>query len=291
MSGRFSGLTRSSGRIGLQLMDGPVEFRKLRARRLSAGSTSSGEESIRHFGYYVWDGPPELVSEIAPYTNVVIDVSWLRKGAGVIEAAQKAGRQVVPVVFGRERAGAEERLFPVIEKCRPAIPAVYWADTGEVGYSRDQVDGFGRVLKQRFPGIQLWVSYFNPSPNVPGFEIADAVDVVILSGLTGDSPQSVGSKIDAVLPAWKEKAGNRTIILAWLAHTGPPPGLVPKCARGTLRAWVEAARKHRLAGAIFASYGDCKERGTVGIRTRPELVDEVKRCSQELGVGPDAAPR
>ena len=210
-------LARASGRLGLQLWDGPVEFRKVRVRRLSPGTPPLSEKTIRHFGYYLWDHGPELVSEIAPYTNVVIDVSWLRRGTGIIEAGQKAGRPVIPVVIGEERAGAEERLFPIIEKYRSAIPAVYWADTGEVGYSREQVDGFGRALKQRFSGIQLWVSYFNASPNVPGFEIAEAVDVVILSGLTGDSPQSVRAKTDEVLPAWRQKAGGRPIVLGWLA--------------------------------------------------------------------------
>ena len=237
---KFSGTCPTCG--------GPVEFRRVRVRRLSAGAPPLGEKTVRHLGYYLWDSGPELVPEIAPYTNLVIDVSWSRKGSGIIEAAQKAGRPVIPVVFGRERAGAEERLFPMIEKYRSSIPAVYWADTGEVGYSREQVDGFGRALKQRFPGMQLWVSYFNASPNVAGFEIADSVDVVILTGLTGDSPQSVRAKTDDVLLAWTQKAGGRPIVLSWLAHAVGAPGLVPKCPLGTLRAWLEAAQKHHPAG-------------------------------------------
>jgi hypothetical protein len=172
----------------------------------------------------------------------------------------------------------------VIQKYRPAIAAVYWADTGEVGYSRGQVNEFGRALKQKFPGMQLWVSYFNASPNVPGFEIAEEVDLVILTGLTGDSPQSVRARTDEVLAAWTQKAGSRPIVLGWLAHTGPPPGLAPKCPPGTLRAWVEAAQKHRLAGTIFASYDDGAGGGALGLRTRPDLIDEMKKCSEELGL-------
>ena len=35
MSERIPGLTRTSGRLGLQIWDGPVEFRNVRVRRLS----------------------------------------------------------------------------------------------------------------------------------------------------------------------------------------------------------------------------------------------------------------
>ena len=134
--------------------------------------------------------------------------------------------------------------------------------------------------------MQLWVSYFNASPNVAGFEIADSVDVVILTGLTGDSPQSVRAKTDDVLPAWTQKAGRRPIVLSWLAHAVGAPGLVPKCPLGTLRAWLEAAQKHHAAGVSFASYDDNPRSNAAGIRTRPELVDEIKQCSQELGFTP-----
>ena len=67
-------------------------------------------------------------------------------------------------------------------------------------------------------------------------------------------------------------------------HAGPSPGLVPKCPPGTFRAWVEAAQKHRVVGVIFATYDDNSRDRAVGIRTRPELVDEIRQCSRELGL-------
>jgi hypothetical protein len=249
------------------------------------------DAKIRHFGYLVWDGPPSLVPEIAPYTNVVVDVSWLRLGHGVLEAASKARLRAVLVILAKERDGIEDRLFATIEKYRDTVRGIYWAGPLITGYGPSQISEFTNAVKRRFPGIEIWVSVQETGAESEGPRVPPEVDGIVVVGGSDRTPEAVRAKTDDVLPKWREKAGNREILLNWHTHGGPKGGLVPHYQPGTLRACVEAAKKHRLAGLLFTSYDDSKDRGTVGIHARPELVDEIKRCAEELGFGPRAAPK
>jgi predicted Ser/Thr protein kinase len=260
---------------------GPARAAAIPPARLPDGPPGS---PLRYLGYVI-NGPPEAVPEVARYTNLAAIGIGNDRCEALLAAAERAALRVLLGFGGQNRPEAEGRLAPLIRAHRGAVAGVYWVNPYHDGdYTPDDVAAFSRWLKREFPGLQFWAAFPDklgdreePLP-VPG-----EVDAIVVVEMNDADPEAVRRKADDCLPGWKAKAGRRPVLLAW--HPGLPdlPGLVPRCAPGTMRALVEAAKRHGLAGVNFGPYGTGAEGGTVGLESREALVEEVRQLARELG--------
>jgi hypothetical protein len=230
-------------------------------------------------GYTVLGPPEKCVNEIASYTNIVFDISWMTgSGEGLIEASRKAGLKVVMLVNNRD---AFKKLgMEMARRNRDVVFAVSWIFPDTVS----DVATFGKDLKQELSGIEYWVQGYPDSD----FPVPEEVDVVALD-FSGVTPDQVSQNGDRTVSRWKEKANGRPLLLNWTCWSEKPTGSVPACQPGTMRACADLVKKHELCGVCFYNYGiGAEESDTnhvpVGLQIRPDLVAEIKGFSDKWGV-------
>jgi formylglycine-generating enzyme required for sulfatase activity/serine/threonine protein kinase len=255
----------------------------------AAGSTGAPATGVRYVGYTVY-GPESVVDEIAPYTNVVLDHSWVDKGSTLAEKARKAGLTVV-LEFGRKSSeGIDERLFPFIEQHRDAVAGVAWGSPFYHHYTSEQVEQFGKTLKAKFPRLQYWIcNVEKPRGKNETQPIPPSVDVVVVDGYFNASPDGVRRKMDDCLPGWLAKAQGRPVLYRWCGWDWHAPGIVRKTTPGTMQACFEVAARHALSGVLFWKYGpgaDAPNAGMDGIDANPALVKEIREAAGKLGIHP-----
>jgi hypothetical protein len=247
---------------------------------------------LRWLGYAIY-GNAESLSEIAPYTNLVIDRSWADSDA-VVQAARAEGRPVVIAFHRKEYAGIEERLWPFLRANRDVVAAVSFdtphGNVPEETVSMEEVTALGRKLKADFPGLQYWVAYITRGAVALNEPIPPEIDAIQVIELFDMTPEDVAAKADQFLPQWREHVAGRPLVLRWA--TKPTRDWTPEqgplqTAPGTLRACADAAVEHGLAGLIFDNYGPREDGLSPGIDTQPAAVEEVKQVARQYGFSPD----
>jgi hypothetical protein len=255
------------------------------ARSKASAVTVAG--GLRYVGYTLY-GPASAVDEIAPYTNVVLDGSWIDKGPMIAEKAHKAGLKVVLHFGSEERNGIENVMFPFIKKHHTAVSGVAWSSPYYHHYTAQQVEQFGRALKAKFPRLQYWVcNVEKPRGRDETQPIPPSVDVVVVDGYYDKSPDGVRRKMDGVLPGWLAKAQGRPLMYRWYSWNGGPPGSVRQCTPGTMQACFDEAAKFGLSGVLFWKYGsesNARNAGMDGINANPTLVQEIRNAAGKLGI-------
>lgn len=241
---------------------------------------------IRWLGYVVY-GSPEVLNQISSYTNVFFLKPGLNNAEEVIAAAKSTDRKVI-LAFNcvkKQRDGLEDRLRPLLRKHRDVIAAVCWEEPYWDDYSPNEVAAFGQWLKGEFPGCRYWCSFTErPGGKPQTLPVPHEVDVLVVNKYSDATADKVRGKADQNLPDWMNKARGRPVVLRWLDWERSPPGLVPRCQPGTMRACLEAARKHGLAGLILDHYGSYPmTEGPVGIDTNRRMVAEIQDMARELG--------
>ena len=108
--------------------------------------------------------------------------------------------------------------------------------------------------------------------------VPSQVDVVVITTFFDTTPDAVKRKVGDTLPGWLTKANGRPLLLRWSAWEQRPPGLVPKCQAGTMRAYAKIAEDHELAGLVLGHYGESW--GCDGVDTKPALLKEIKEVSK-----------
>lgn len=240
------------------------------------------DSPIRYFGYAT-QGPGSVVAEIAPYTNVVFLRDWVDQRVGVLGAARQAGLPMVLCLQGKEPTEAAGKLRTILDFGSDPVLAVCWFNPSLGGYKTSDVGGFGRRLKSAHPKVQFWVAEIDRRSSELG-SVPPVVDALVIMNIVDTTAEAVHAKADACLADWKAKAAGRPLIWYWLPG-GPRQreGLVPATRLGTLRACLEVARRHQLAGLVFDRYGKVEGQERIPIETRPELVEELRQISRELG--------
>jgi hypothetical protein len=238
---------------------------------------------IRYFGYG-FIGPPRRVPDFAPYTNMVLVRDWLDRGPAAIAAARDAGLPVVLNVSLKEPERLAKSLPPILDRFGDQILAVCWFAPYRSGYTPQNVAGFGRRLKQNHPKLQYWIAVGDvPRGDYAESPVPPEVDAIVVIETFDVSPEAVRAKADDVLPGWRQRAGERPLLLCWTSATRGAKGLVPRVLPGTFRACAEMVHKHQLDGLLFDRYGDPKDQELEPIDSRPELVQEIRQLAAELG--------
>jgi hypothetical protein len=247
-------------------------------------STSTSAPSIRYFGY-ASGGPNPVMREIAPYTNIVFVWNWINQPNGVLFAAEEAKLPMVLCVNGKEMTERADRLKAVLQRHSEPVLAVCWLFPYANGFKHTDVINVGTRIKQEHPNVQFWVGQPDRMPAPPENDlIPTVVDGIVIIGLGDLTPERVKTKADEFRPGWLEKAWGRPIIWYWFASArGNKAGVVPRVEQGTFRAYLEVARRYKLAGLIFDCYGQPPGQDRVPLETRPELVEEIRQISHELG--------
>jgi predicted Ser/Thr protein kinase len=237
---------------------------------------------LRYLGFSI-RAAPETVADIAKYTNIVHVPAYNAHAEEFLDAARRAGLTAILSFIGTRREGAEERLAPLIRKHRDVVAGVEWMNPYTDSYSPKDVAQFGHWLKGGFPGLAYWVSSQDKSTEPRS--VPAEVDAIVVNEYEDADPGSVRRKADGCLPDWLSKAGRRPVLLRWVDWQPKPPGLVPRCAPGTMRACVEAAERHRLAGVLFQSIGTPSDAPSPmsGIETNEALLAEIRQLARELG--------
>jgi hypothetical protein len=252
------------------------------------------ESQIRYFGYAT-AGPPRVIPEIARYTNVVLVRDWVDHSNDVIVAAQQAGLPMVLCLNNNEMAERGDKLEKVLSRREDTVLAVCWFNPYSARHTAADVGSFGRQLKRDHPKVQYWVAELaKPRGQTEFGFIPPVVDALVIMGVAHSTPDQVHTTADECLPGWAEKAAGRPLLWHWVSGTrGSQGGVVPTTSRGTLRACLDVARRHNLAGVIFDRYGQPSWQERVPIDSRPEMVAGIRRMAAELGLDkdePGAAP-
>jgi formylglycine-generating enzyme required for sulfatase activity len=255
------------------------------AAKLPDGPSGS---PIRWLGYVLY-GSPEVLGQISSYTNIVLVSDRLNRAEDLISAAKSAGLKVIFSFLSEKepRRAIEDRLRPVLGKHRDILAGVCWEEPyWDSNYPPSEVAAFGQWLKREFPGCQYWCSNVErPRGKPETLPVPDEVDVLIVNLYFSTTADKVRRKTDENLPDWLSKAHGRPVLLRWLDWEDSPPGSVPHCESGTMRACLEAAKRHGLAGLIFDHYGSeyPHKGGYVGIDSNSVLVQEIQDFARELG--------
>jgi hypothetical protein len=143
-------------------------------------------------------------------------------------------------------------------------------------------------LKKSVPEVEFWVGLVEKQPQErQNWPVPAEVDALVIEFYFAKTPDAVRDKAEAVLPGWIRKAKDRPVMLLWTAWGRNGPGLVPNCQAGVLTMCRQIAEQYKLAGLMFAAYGEYgpSEEGIVGIESRPDLVSEVRAIAQDWGIG------
>lgn len=246
------------------------------------------DPSIRWFGYAT-AGPPKVMSEIAPYTNVVFIRDWVDRSNDAIVAAEEAGLPIVLCMMGKEMNKGAKQLEKVLSRRDDSVLAVCWMRPYFFGFKPADVENAARRIKEAHPTVQFWLALADtPMGASEGFPLPRGVDVLVVLEMADHMPSSVAAKGDAVLPGWRQRSNGKPIVWCWSLISKHPKGMVPATEPGTFRACLELARRHKLSGLVFERYGDPKGQDKVPLNRRPELVEEIRQIAGELGL--DTAP-
>lgn len=263
-----------------ELVAGNIEV----GRPATAVLPSAAESSIRYFGYAT-AGPGTVIDEFAPYTNVVFVRDWVEHPSGVLMNARRAGLPMVLCLQGKEMVDGTERLKGVLQRGAEPILAICWLFPYMGDTKPSEVIRVGRRLKQEHPGVQYWIACADKAFDAFASDIVPRnVDALVVAGLADTTPKLVAAKAEECFPHWIEQARGRPIIWLWLSNSRfTKAGQAPATSPGTFRAYLEQARRYKLAGLVFDSYGKPEWQQRPALESRPELIDEIRQISRELG--------
>jgi len=250
---------------------------------------------LRWFGYAV-SRHPQVMSEIAQYTNIVCGSDWLHADNPdeLANAAREAGLKVVYRVYPRTSEGPTpddvlERVVSFVRKHRDVITAVSWHDPQFHGQSPDDCKAVARRLKEALPGIEYWLE-FEPRPPTQrdaGW-FAEEVDVFVLNLYSAVTPLIIRRFLGQPLSKWQQCVGDRPLILQWMGWAPVPPGPVPVTNPMTMQVLARTAERQGVAGLLFYEYRDSAgpdvdERAVLSIDANPALVAAIKTVAKDLG--------
>lgn len=262
-----------------------------RGQQPAAPEPGANKSPPRWLGYNLGDDPDGAVPEVADYTNFLLDGSWSKHGDRRILAARKAALKVLLSVSGRQDM---ERLnrdgFAIVKQNSDVVVAVVSVCPDYARIKPAELSAFAQNLKRDLPHVQYWLLLLDTAF---GYEIPAEVDVLGVDSLNCVTAEDAQLKSNTLYPKWAAKAKNRRVVLFWDCDAATP-GLVPKCAAGTLREFGRIVDQHQFQGLGFYCYdtGTSGGRKNVGLQTRPELVAEIKEIASgwKIGNAGTAAP-
>lgn len=249
----------------------------------------------RWIGYCLGSDHVRAMPEVAPYTNVVWDASCEKPGdlsESMRQTNKAARRNHLKMVFGaseqHEIKWFMETGCDLVKANQDVVAAVCVNSPYFFGVRPQEVAALGRKLKEAAPATKLWVAGDYTAKDALNFPIPDEVDGLVLGSPGWTSPTIVHKRATEAMPGCLAKANGRPVLLLWaaLGPERPKRGDVPICEAGTFSAMAKVVDEHHLAGIVISSYEDIsyKQLTADGIKTRPELVSEIRQIASQWGI-------
>jgi serine/threonine protein kinase len=244
-------------------------------------------------GYVLGDEPGRWMPEVAAYTNIVWDSSWeldddpRPRLEPTLKAARKHDLKAIVSIGGKKRLDKFLEVgVELVRSYSDVVVAVCVSDAPFFQVSPQDCADFCSELKKRLPKVKVLCYQIDVGKTPQADPIPDAVDVLVVDILECATVEESRRRIKDVMPLWFAKAGKRPVFLVWDSFMWNGSGLVPTCDAGVLRAWADFAKSKRLAGFAACNFGPCNAAGQnlVPIRTRPELVQEMRDIAKDWGV-------
>jgi formylglycine-generating enzyme required for sulfatase activity len=232
--------------------------------------------------------------QVAAYSNLLLSACWKGDNQAELGAARKAGMKLLLWVGSKEDMARFEREgIQFAARNRDVVLGVISICPPYYRVSPTELAPFVAKVKSGLRGIQFWVCLADTGPNALRYALPDALDVLAIDCLDCPRTSEAKSRFETVYPKWFAKANGRPLVLWWDNWKRDRQGLVPVCEPGLFRTIGRLADTQGFAGLMFSTYGSntLENVTTQGIRTRPELVAEIREIARDWGMERNPSPQ